>query len=252
MKQVLLHLIFMKGHRKMKNNDVKLYHVTSSDCILPYEGKDYDGVTIKWFVYDRKKPVIPYEIGIQDYVEEPSDDEELLYEEDEIDLSSEENGIGKTYAQEALDELFTREEADMLQKYLIKKGMKCEIEERELPLSSITCGYLGFYDAAGVSMEGIVEIYSEPEYNLPFKVKGFYSMDSSPSWKTCVFGSYFMKAFLEKMQISYDKERLMDILKELYDEGWKIDISFPNEVLVHETIFTTLTVTFNKPNESMI
>jgi hypothetical protein len=201
----------------VKNIDVKLYHVTSSDCNMPYEGRSYDGITIKWFIYDREKPVIPYEIGIQDYTEDPSDEP------------------GKSYAQEALDELFTMEEAKLLQDYLTKKDMKCQIEECELPLPNNVCGYFGFFDAAGIHMEGLVEIYEESDYDLPFKTVGFYCMDSSPSWKTCVFGSYFMEAFLEKMQIPCDKERLMDILKELHDEGWGIDISFPHDVFIHET-----------------
>lgn len=199
----------------MKNNDVKLYNIKSGDCTVAYGGRIYEGVTIKWFVYGRKEPVIPYEIGIQDYIEDASE--------------------GLSYAQEALNELFAVEEAGILQDYLIGKGMKCQIEERELPLPNNVCGYLGFYDAAGMHIEGLMEIYKGLDYALPFKVMGFFSMDSSTSWKTCVYGSYFMEAFLEKMQIPCDKNRLMDILKELHDEGWKIDISFPSDVFIHET-----------------
>ena len=129
--------------------DVKLYRPVSEGCTISEPSTVYENIAIKWLMYDREKPVIPYEIGIEEY------DGEL------------------PHVRRALDELFTEDEAKALSEYLSRtKGISCQMQEEELPLHPRAMGYIDGYDInCGITF--LYELYEEPGYDLPFKVLAY-------------------------------------------------------------------------------
>lgn len=76
---------------------------------------DHEGVPVQWYVMDRDQPVIPYWTSIKDYISDGS----FKLQED------------------AVDELFTAEEAKELQQYLneVFKTAVTTTAEVELPIT---------------------------------------------------------------------------------------------------------------------
>ena len=108
-----------------------------------------------WFVFERPKPIAPYETLIEGYYQ--LDDEK------------------KHYAQDLVDEYFTAEEIEALKKFLLKYNVTLSVKQAEipfpkkhqhdfLPLKEIMyrVDYIGSYMLS--------EIHKE--YDLPFEVCG--------------------------------------------------------------------------------
>ena len=127
----------------------KVYQVTS--VVKKY--KNCKDVPFSWFMIDRKKPLIPYEKGIINY-------------------------LGKnSYSESAIDELFTNREAKRLVAYLEKEHkddtLKINIDEQKLPIANNLIGYGG--NAVG-GMDGFYMLDKEKNYNLPFKAWGYFDL----------------------------------------------------------------------------
>lgn len=108
----------------MGTGRIKLFRAHSIIDRFPCGTKLFNGVLVHWFVYRREFPIGAREKYIANYRERYEDEERRLY------------------AEEAIDELFTEEEAIGLKYYLLAtQGIKCEIEEAEMPISFGSCGF---------------------------------------------------------------------------------------------------------------
>ena len=128
----------------------KLYRLTSVIDDWPHRGKRYNNVAVTWFVDER------------DYYPD-FDYRKLLTRIDAY-------GIG------AIDELFTREEADQLAEYLLTPPNPTEVEitEVDLPLNANVAG------VGAIAVGGDCDFYmlsEHDDYNLPFKAWGYYRID---------------------------------------------------------------------------
>jgi len=137
----------------------KLYYAYSIVDNFKYRNCCFNNLTITWFVCDRKKSLIPYEIGIKNY---DKNDEEIGYSEG------------------ALDELFSKKEAMMLKKYLKDNyGVDTKIKEEDLPLDNNLMGFDEIPFGGGVDC---ILIDENEKYNLPFKVNGYFDIrDITPN-----------------------------------------------------------------------
>lgn len=130
----------------------KVYHVTS----ILKEWHNYKEVPFSWFLIDRKKPLIPYEKGIKNYKK------------------------GNVYQESAIDELFTKQEAKRLVAYLEKEHkddtLKISIDEQKLPIANNILAY-GCIPVGG--MNDFYMLDKEKNYNLPFKVWGYFDLRNS-------------------------------------------------------------------------
>ena len=126
-----------------------------------------NGVKVEWcFMDKRDTPPIPYAVGIENYERACAESE------------------GSTYAEMAIDELFTTEEAEALKEYLTQVyDTSCEMEEPEIPIPASSVGTFCFYDAASESTEGCISLYKAEGYNLPFRVVGVYSVETNEDFQ---------------------------------------------------------------------
>jgi hypothetical protein len=138
-----------------------LYRVQSTVDNFEHRGLWYNGVQFVWHCNRaRDEYPVPPEVALADYT---PDDE---------------------YAASQLDELFTEEQAHQLAAYLkAQHDDDAEITPVELPIQPALMPDGSRKHYAGVSFlplggpDDIYMLYREPEYSLPFKVGGFYSVD---------------------------------------------------------------------------
>lgn len=130
-----------------------LYHVYSVVNNFPYHSVYYDNLKINWFVVGREEPQVPFEEAIVNYAK--------------LSLSA------KVHPENFIKELFTREEAELLKRYLDSaERVSATIEACGLPVSEHAKGHRDFPPAPGMDFF----ILSDKEnYNLPFKVEGVFN-----------------------------------------------------------------------------
>lgn len=132
----------------------KIFSVNSLVKNFQYQGKYYEEIKINWFVLERKIPLVPYAEAIQDYTQ--LDEKE------------------RAFPEEYLNELFSREEADALKKYLDRQpNTTTHIEKIELPVMPNVSGCRRL--AAG-SGNDFLALHKGKNYPLPFKVEGYFSV----------------------------------------------------------------------------
>ncbi|MBA7553281.1 hypothetical protein ES705_45871 [subsurface metagenome] len=126
-----------------------VYQVTS--VVKKY--RNCKDVPFSWFMTSREKPFIPYKKGIKNYEK------------------------GNLYQEGAIDELFTRQEADQLVAYLEKEHkddiLKTSIDEQKLPLANDIMG-IGCIPVGGGNDFYMLD--GEKNYNLPFKAWGYFDL----------------------------------------------------------------------------
>ena len=150
---------------------VKLYRVYSriDDFVHRLGSRNVivNGVKVEWcFMDERDTPPIPYAVGIEGYEQACAKSE------------------GSTYAEMAIDELLTTEEAEALKEYLTQVyDTSCEMEEVGIPIPANSVGTFCFYDAASVSTEGCINLYKVEGYSLPFRVSGVYSLETNEDFQ---------------------------------------------------------------------
>ena len=110
-------------------------------------------VTFHWFITDRDgKPSVPYSEAITNYQ------------------------AGNLYAEGAIEEMFTREEADLLVGYLSKYPSTQHVESVALPIPDNWAGY------GATAVGGPTDFYmlaNTEGYDLPFSVWGFFDLSRS-------------------------------------------------------------------------
>jgi hypothetical protein len=125
------------------------------------EIRGYKNVRITWFVMERARPLfgpngssgVPYQRVISGYDRE-----------DQV-----------IYCEEAVEELFTGEEAKAFIDFVRKhyQDASARAEPFELPMMSNTIGFGGVPVGGGTDF---FTINDDPEYDLPFKVGGYYDV----------------------------------------------------------------------------
>ena len=120
--------------------------------------EEHDGhrnVAFHWFRLDRKAPPSVYANAILDY--------------DAYDAEV-------SYPESAVDELFTRVEAESLKDYLDQHHGGCgstEIKRKNLPIPMNTMGYRAIPVGGGPDN---YMLWKEPGYALRFKVEGYFDL----------------------------------------------------------------------------
>jgi len=133
----------------------RLYGVYSEVNDFDSWGARWKSVTINWFVVDRKIPPVPYETSIKSYRPNSKDPGKYRYPEGFI------------------DECFTYQETNALTEYLKRYPGECKISEVELPIEPNLAGN-GALAIGG--LEGFYMLSKDENYNLPFKVWGYYDL----------------------------------------------------------------------------
>ena len=118
--------------------------------------REYRGrrdVTFHWFITNRDgKPSVPYSEAITNYQ------------------------AGNLYAEGAIEEMFTREQADLLVAYLKNYPSTEHVEPAGLPIPDNRAGY----GAAAVGGPTDFYMLADTEgYDLPFSVWGFFDLSRS-------------------------------------------------------------------------
>lgn len=128
----------------------KLFRVYSKKDVLESNSVYFNDVEFAWFAVDRIKHVVPYNNGIKNY----------------------DKGLkGIKYTEKTLDELFTKDEADKLCKYLENKfDMQCQMKEVEIPIENDRIGLEELASEAGIKC---CLLSNKNGYNLPFNVSGY-------------------------------------------------------------------------------
>lgn len=131
----------------------KLYHVDST--VPEYRGAE--SVVISWFYRDRLDPVVSYETAIESFWHAPLENAHALY------------------PIHAVDEMFTFEEAGMLQDYLRSAygDQSARITDALLPVPQNRMA------TGAIPVGGPQDFYMldrTPGYSLPFSVWGYYDL----------------------------------------------------------------------------
>ena len=130
---------------------MKLYKVLT--LVRKYHG--CKNVRFTWFRCDHGSPKRPYAELIENY--DPAADQ--VY-----------------YSEDAIEQLFTEEEARQLKGYLDREhgheGVTT-IEEEQLPIPENVMGVGAMAVGGG---DDFYELTKEPEYSLPFKVWGYFNL----------------------------------------------------------------------------
>jgi hypothetical protein len=137
-----------------KTETKTLYQMSSVVPRFKYRGRVFKNVEIIWWVKrDQDQPPLPYEQIILNY--EPP--------------------YGKPYQCSCVDELFTKSQATALQAYLLAThNDNATIEEITLPIDCEGMTGVSAFPAGETS--DFIELSEEPEYNLDFRVAGFFSV----------------------------------------------------------------------------
>ena len=149
-----------------------LYRAHSIIKDFQYAERVFYDISVAWCVTERKTPVMPYEIGIKNYKRK------------EV----------TTYGETALNELFTFKEVLALCTFLFKeKKLECQIEEAELPMCKECARCYQLNNEPDV--EGCINVYETPGYNLPIKVTGYFTV--AGSWAEQMTSETQLKSFSE-------------------------------------------------------
>lgn len=173
---------------------LRLYQPCTKVDEFNHRGRLYKDVEIVWLM-DRKEPVAPYNEIIQGY---------SLLEES-----------SKPYVEARVQELFTEQELQELQKYLlfVHDDRNSLVEEVLLPVSDKYCGL------SSIPVGGLSDHYMlsrEPEYSLPFEVYGYYNVSNCEE-----IGS------AEPEEDTLPLERVavrLDELEDLFSSATKVDV----------------------------
>lgn len=131
-----------------------LYELTSVMNDWPHRNGRYNDVQVTWFVYSRQ-----YETGF-DYTA-------MLYAPESADPNRIDQGC--------VDELFTRSEADQFAKYMKEQhNVEVAISQVQLPMNGV-CMPIGGTPVGGDC--DFYMLYMHDDYNLPFRVMGYYRID---------------------------------------------------------------------------
>lgn len=132
----------------------KLYSVYSISNNFRYQDNYYDNLKIIWFVLGREIPQVPFEKVIIDY--------------------SKLSIVARLSPENHIKEKFTREEADLLKKFLTSmQRIEVVIEEKFLPIGKNESGY---HDVPPPKGTDFFPLYKNQRYNLPFKVEGIFNI----------------------------------------------------------------------------
>ncbi len=133
--------------------DYDLYKVYSVVNNFIYKGLSYDNLRIIWFVINRQEPIVPFEQAIENY--------------SELSLTARVN------PENFIKQCFTLAEAESLKQYLsAAQKINAIIEGCPLPVKGHVNGYRDVPPAPGTDY---VTLHKKPNYNLPFKVEGFFN-----------------------------------------------------------------------------
>lgn len=136
------------------DRDLQLFQVYSIINKFRYHDVLYDNLKITWFIKDRENAQVPFEKVIMGY----------------SDLCKHERVFPENY----IKELFTKEEAEQLQQYLLKmEKTAAYLELSNLPINGKVKGY---NDTSMIEGMDFFRLYRRPLYNLPFKVKGIFNV----------------------------------------------------------------------------
>jgi hypothetical protein len=131
---------------------INLFRVTT--IVKQYSG--HRNVKFEWFVEERKEPPVPYAKAIRDY--DPHDDR-------------------ARYAEFAVNELLTRDEAEALKVYLDKyhgnEGVTAIKQYSELQIRMNTMGLSCIPTGGGPDN---YMLWKEPRYSLPFQSAGYFDL----------------------------------------------------------------------------
>lgn len=146
-------------------NDIKLYRVAS--IAEEYSGHKY--VTLNWFVHRRPEPSHPFTEATSEGFRMPKDLAHSL-----VDLPDAYTAPDYWYSEDALHEMFTLGEAEMLAEYLRgSHGDEPIIHEEELPIEGCRMGD-GAIPVGGP--QGFHMLDKTPDYSLPFEAWGYYDL----------------------------------------------------------------------------
>jgi hypothetical protein len=128
----------------------KLYHVVTG--VDEYHG--HKDVCFQWFFAGTRPSGLPYAELIEDY---DPDDENIHY------------------AEGAVDEMFTEDEAKQLKSYLDREhgGSRTTIIEAEIPIPNHLMGH-GAIPVGGP--QDFYQLHNEDRYDLPFEVMGYFDL----------------------------------------------------------------------------
>lgn len=168
-----------------------LYGVQS--VVKEYRG--YKDVTFCWFYAQARTPPRPYADLIKDY--DPNDHH---------------------YAEGAIDELFTWDEANQLVGYLDREHGDAgtnTIKEVTLPLPNNSAGFDAVVAAGFEDGEGIYRLFGESVYSLPFEVEGYFDLTRSR-------GREVQAASDKVHQIEQEILRLEELMARRYWQAFRV------------------------------
>lgn len=145
--------------------DLKLYTLKSVCSLWPHRGYRYDGMHVWWLVWDRPDPIGDYSALLDETTEYQSED-----------------GRTRVTGHELADELFTAGEASLFAEYL--KSTHDEdvtLVEVSLPIAVRDEHGNEQWSLGQSPFGGGVDMYCmwrEDGYSLPFKVGGYYDVNS--------------------------------------------------------------------------
>ena len=110
---------------------------------------------------------------------------------------------------------FTAAEARALGDYLeLKYGLELIVEPVELPIRERG----RFFDEGNTVIYDFLELSEQDDYPLPFRVWGYYSIESSLTSPSLENGVLFLEKAFEMlhMTVGFDREQLQSVVKDLY------------------------------------
>lgn len=185
-----------KAPQESRNDAAKLYTAYSVGNLTRGE-KVYHDVKFHWYCLERTDAVLP--------------DEEVIADYDKLDEKQ------RRALQRDVRRYFTAEETRSLAAYLEEKyGLELVAEAVALPVRERG----RFFDEGDAVIYDFLELSEQEDYPLPFRVWGYYSIETcltSPSLENGVL--FLQKAFhLLHMTVGFDKAALQEVVKDLYQE----------------------------------
>jgi hypothetical protein len=192
----------------IENERPKLYYAYSN-AKLKMDGRLYKDVRVRWAVLERAQPVIRIE--------------SLFGKSSDVTEFNEQDGV-----QIWINECFTEEEYDQLEKYLINnQGIDChkfQMEFSNIPSYYDPCDYDDGRDR--------YNLFVEPDYNLSFKVGGYFNRKGlipEPGIflieeDEIVHGISFIQKILKGMgrKRIRNEHALIPVLQKLFELGYTI------------------------------
>ena len=189
----------IQGGKQDKRTDTglpRLFRVFSIGN-LTKAGKVYYDVKFNWYCLERIVPLAPYERLIADF--------------DKLD----EKQAGALIKE--INRFFTEEEAKSLGNYLQERyGLQLKTEDIELPVKERG----GFFEEGSKVVYDFIELSEKPNYPLPFKVWGYYTILGCLSTPELDNAVLFLRSSLELLGLSLKLESkdLEDVAKAVYEK----------------------------------